>query len=212
MLFIDNSIKKFLNFYLTWERKLKIGVLGCKLIDVNGNTNNSGGGFPWVKNDLKEIYIMIAEKILKKEFPPRDYYDFSKNFFEINYVVGADMFMRKSLFDVNKGFDPNYFMYYEESDLQMKIRKLGYNNYIFTDTSIIHFEGASSILNQESKLSNKKRIIQTISRNYYFKKNDAKNYPLHIIFDFLLSIRRIFNNKYTMRDNWQYFIENLKSY
>lgn len=205
----ENSIKVLYDFYRQNEQALKIGVLGCKLVDENLQTINSGGGFPWVKNDLKEYYYVLAEKCLKKKFAPRDPYDFTASFFEIDYVIGADMFMRKSLYEKVGGFDQAYFMYYEESDMQMAIRRLGYKCYITTQSSIIHLEGGST---NRQKYSPFRRLVNQISRNYYFKKNDRKNYPLYVVSDLALNLTRIFNRNYTFKENLNFIIKNIKSY
>lgn len=208
-LLIENSVFKLHNFFVRKETELSLAVLGCKLINVEGTVMNSGGGFPRVKNDINEYYYLIAEKLFFKKIKPRDIYDFNKPFFEIDYVIGADMFMRKSLFlDVN-GFDPKFFMYYEESDLQYHIRKLGFKIYVTTDTQIIHLEGGSTNMVRYSPF---KRLINQVSRNYYFKKNDRKYYPAYIIVDMILNITRIFNRKYTFKDNLNFIINNIKSY
>lgn len=212
MIFIDDSIRKLYDFYIENESKLQLGVLGCKLEDQLGNINNSGGGFPLVNHDIREIYIAVAERFLKRSFAPRDPYDFNRAFFEIDYVIGADMFLRKQLFEQAGGFDDHYFMYYEESDLQMEIRKLGFKNYIFTGTSIIHLEGASSKSEDNGRISNFKRITLAESRNYYFKKNDRNHYTKHIIFDMILNVTRLFNRKYSIRENIEFVKQNIKSY
>ncbi|MEH3113538.1 glycosyltransferase family 2 protein [Pedobacter terrae] len=205
----ENSIKMLYDFYCENEQALKIGVLGCKLVDENLQTINSGGGFPWVKNDLMEYYYLIKEKVTNKKIPARDTYDFNLPFFELDYVIGADMFMRKKHYDAVGGFDHAYFMYYEESDMQMALRKLGYKCYVITKTSIIHLEGGST---DRQKYSPFKRLVNQISRNYYFKKNDKKNYPIYLFTDMVLNLTRIFNRNYTFKENLDFVIKNIKSY
>ncbi|QEK52211.1 glycosyltransferase family 2 protein [Pedobacter aquae] len=208
-LLTENTIKILYDFFTANEHALSLGVLGCKLVDESGQTMNSGGGFPSIVNDLKEYYYLIAEKMLKMKYEERDSYDFTLPFFEIDYVIGADMFMRKHLYKSVGGFDPTYFMYYEESDMQIRIRKLGYKCFITTKTSIIHLEGGST---SRIKFSQFKRVINQVSRNYYFRKNERKNYKLYVVVDMLLNITRIFNKNYTFKENLDFIIKNIKSY
>jgi hypothetical protein len=208
-LLTENSIKILYDFFTANEHALSLGVLGCKLVDESGQTMNSGGGFPSIVNDLKEYYYLIAEKMLKMKYEERDSYDFTLPFFEIDYVIGADMFMRKHLYKSVGGFDPTYFMYYEESDMQIRIRKLGYKCFITTKTSIIHLEGGST---SRIKFSQFKRVINQVSRNYYFRKNERKNYKLYVVVDMLLNTTRIFNKNYTFKENLDFIIKNIKSY
>ena len=59
-------------------------------------------------------------------------------------VIGADMFILKSLFHALGGFDENIFLYEEELELQYRMRLEGYVNFILNDIGIIHLEGKSS--------------------------------------------------------------------
>lgn len=211
MIFTENSVRKMHDFFIKNEIELSLGVLGCKLLDVDRNINNSGGGFPWVKNDLLELYDVVRLRFLKIKKPGRDHYNFNKEYFKIDYVIGADMFLRRNLFFKAGCFDKNYFMYYEEADLQMQITKLGYKNYVMTGTCIVHLEGASSKL-VNNKASNFKRLSVSTSRNYYFKKNDSSNYKYHIMIDSLLNLTRLFHSDYTFKENWEFVSKNFKSY
>jgi GT2 family glycosyltransferase len=208
-LLMENSIAILHDFFTKKEKELYLGVIGCKLVDEQMQIANSGGGFPLVINDLKEYYYVLVEKLFNHTFPPRDSYNFDAPFLEIDYVIGADMFLRKSVYDEVGGFDEKYFMYYEESDMQIAIRKLGLKCYINTRTKILHLEGGST---NRRKFSSFKRIILQRSRNYYFKKNDNKHYNLYLIIDMLLNLTRLFNRRYSFRENLRFVVENLRSY
>ena len=62
-----------------------------------------------------------------------------------NVLVGAFMFMKRDVYNEVGGFDEDYFMYGEDIDLSYKVLKSGYNNYYFSDTTIIHFKGESTL-------------------------------------------------------------------
>ncbi len=66
-----------------------IGVLGCWLLDREGLPNNAFGFFPNVKNEMK--YLL-------GKYPRPDSNMISKEK-DVDYITGADMFMRKTLFD-----------------------------------------------------------------------------------------------------------------
>lgn len=209
---IDDAISKLYNFFVSNEETLKIGGLGCRLIDEHDNTMNSGGGFPRVKYDFKEYYFQILSRVFKLKFKGSDEYDFTLPFFEINYVIGADLMMKREVFNKLGGFDDNFFMYYEEADLQYRLRKqLKLKCYIYTEAKIIHLEGGSSDKNLQ-KVSNRKRIMIQESRNYYYRKNDTLYYPLYIVSDMLFNIKNFFSRKYTFKENIEYVSKNIKSY
>jgi hypothetical protein len=53
--------------------------------------------------------------------------------------------MSKQVATATNGFDPVFFMYGEDIDLSYRIQQLGFKNYYFAGSSIIHFKGESAI-------------------------------------------------------------------
>ncbi|AKK71679.1 hypothetical protein OK18_02620 [Chryseobacterium gallinarum] len=207
--FVENSLFKILDFFNKNENDLNIGVLGCLMIDENNEVNGFGSTFPSVASFNREIIksIPIVGKFIENSTTD---YNLNQEYFEVEYVLGADMFMRKALFDTVSGFDPNYFMYYEESDLQLIISRSQYKNYIFTGTKIIHLEGGS--FTEKKKISNFKRIIVHTSRVYYAKKNFPKDYYKFKILDISKLLLSIFNYKYRFTENLKYITDIIKKY
>lgn len=206
---IENSIKMLHDFFVDHEQNMKIGVLGCKLIAEDGSINSFGHVFPTVKNNLGGLWESFEKKV-NKRWKDREWFDLKQPYFEIDQVVGADMFLKKSLFENVGRFDPQFFMYYEETDLQKRIKDLGYKNYITTGTSIIHLEGGSSESGYVT--SNFSRTVSSVSRNYYFKKHDKKHYLLHVFIESILNLRRLFSRNYSLKENWAFVKANFKSY
>ena len=208
---IENSIKKMLDFFCQNEEGLKIGVLGCLLIDEKYEINGYGDEFPSCKKEIKNYLslIPIINFFVKKE--KRKPTEFKNDYFEINYVIGADMLMRKKNFLNLNGFDEDFFMYYEESDLQKRMSNLlGVRNFIYTKTRIIHLEDASG--KNIKRYTNKKRIIVHKSKNLYLKKNDFENFKLYKIYDNLFLWLSKFNKKYTKQEYFEYFTEIKKTH
>ena len=208
---IENSIKKMLDFFCQNEEGLKIGVLGCLLIDEKYEINGYGDEFPSCKKEIKNYLslIPIINFFVKKE--KRKPTEFKNDYFEINYVIGADMLMRKKNFLKLNGFDEDFFMYYEESDLQKRMSNLlGVRNFIYTKTRIIHLEDASG--KNIKRYTNKKRIIVHKSKNLYLKKNDFENFKLYKIYDNLFLWLSKFNKKYTKQEYFEYFTEIKKTH
>ena len=47
----------------------------------------------------------------------------------VDFISGADLFIRKATFERLNGFDPEFFMYYEEVDLQKRMDLLRIKTY-----------------------------------------------------------------------------------
>jgi len=204
-LLLSNSIEGLFKFHHKFEKILNIGVLGCTLKDANGDSNYSGGKFP---TPFSVLFDMIRHYMgIKKDKSNRIVSVNEEAFIEVEMVTGADLFLKKSLFNSAGKFDENFFMYYEESDLQKRIKKLGFKNYLLKEFNIIHLDGVSF----KKVVKNRQRIITQKSKNLYFKKN-FKNYPIYVFFDFLMNFVRIFNRKYSLIENFHFITENIKSY
>ena len=54
------------------------------------------------------------------------------------------MFLRKEAIEKTGFLDETFFMYGEDIDLSYRISQEGYNNYYFSETSIIHYKGEST--------------------------------------------------------------------
>ena len=197
-LFKENSLNKLYAFFTQNEKELNIGSLGCTLIDNEGKFNGDGALIPTCKSEierLKSIIPIIKYFAEKVEEPKRIY---NNEFYEIGYVIGADLMMKKELFQKLNGFDPSYFMYYEESDLQSRMKNLGYKAYIYTGTEIIHLEDGSG--KQIKKYNNRKRIIAHTSKNIFLRKNDAANFSKYKFWDKVYLFLSSFSRNYTREE------------
>jgi len=208
-LLIENSVKILSDFHELNKLSMNIGVIGTKLTDEHGNIGNSGGKFPTVIREIKEYAFIVLAKIFRRKTHCTDSYDFDQPIIPIEYVSGANMFINRDLFLEVGGFDPAYFMYYEESDLQYRLTRNGYRNYLITTTSIIHLEGASTVRKGKNLI---KRWIYQKSRNHFFKKNDKSFYPIYVLFDMLVNVTRLFNPAYSFRENISFIRKNISSY
>jgi GT2 family glycosyltransferase len=91
-------------------------------------------------------------------------FNHTKNPLEVAYITGADMMIRKKIFDEVGGFDREFFMYYEESELSCRLHQLKYKIVSMPDAHIIHLVGKSI----SSDLDRAKRILAA-RRLFLFK-------------------------------------------
>lgn len=207
---IDNSVKILFDFYNENEKQLNLGAIGALLVDENNTINGYGSDFPTCKEAIKRnlaqlpLFSNLLSKIEIKTYPIEDPY------FEIDYIIGADLYISKTLFNSLNGFSKDFFMYYEESDLQKRIANLGLKRYVITSTKIIHLEDGSG--KAIKRYSNRKRIIVHKSRNIYLKKNDKENFFNHAIIDCFILHLNFLNFKYSFSENYNYIKEIVKTY
>lgn len=105
-----------------------IGVLAPRLYYPNGVIQESARGFP---NPLAQLGRGLKlEKYLKSfRFYKKFIIDVNAITDDVNvdWVIGAFMLLRKEVLVSVNYFDSSYFMYYEDADLCLKLKKLGFN-------------------------------------------------------------------------------------
>ncbi|MTH77951.1 glycosyltransferase family 2 protein [Paracoccus aestuariivivens] len=62
----------------------------------------------------------------------------------VDWVAGAAVMFRMSILRAEKGFDPDFFLYYEEVELMHRIRRAGYQIHYVPRARVQHAEGAST--------------------------------------------------------------------
>ncbi len=139
---LDSFIKKTKNF----------GVIGFNLV----NKKRTHEKFSFGKKG--GLFQILKNKLWKKDKLPLKP-------FLIDWVSGAAMAVRKSVFEKVGGFDEKFFMYFEDQDLCFRIKLLGYPIYFLPDAKIIHLGGKA----WKSSKVQKKYYYQ--SQDYFFKKH-----------------------------------------
>lgn len=128
----------------------------------------------------------FLEKINPKKYPKRklEY----TNPVQVNYVQGSFMLVRTDDFNTVGGFDTNIFLYYEETDLCIRLAKIGKSCYLIPEAKYIHYHGASTPQNITIKTELKISLLYIIRKHYgffsfYFLLNYLRiNYVFSTIF------------------------------
>ena len=158
---LNNAVKIFRDELEKMPKN--VACLGTILKASDGiSDNNSFSEFPSLKTTakfLKELYFRQNNYSIQKRNTP----------FEVDYIIGADLFIRRSVIEKLGLFDPNFFMYYEESEMQYRYHNMGYKSIIIDQPHIIHLEGASSNV-RGRKLTGKKAVMYYYSMLIYMGK------------------------------------------
>ena len=129
------------------ENQPNFGIAGPRLIDGRGHflpESKRGVPTPWVA--LTKIGGLY--KLLPKQHVFNRYY--SQHIGEhqngkADILVGAFMLMERDLYLEVGGFDEDCFMYSDDIDLSYTVLKKGFSNYYFSETSVIHYKGESTV-------------------------------------------------------------------
>jgi len=204
---LNNAILALLNFNEKNSAILNIGISGGILLDENKLETGSFGPLPTKARTLKSILGLLPRF---DKMNATEHLHFQTNgYLKVGYITGADLFISNSIFKNIGGFDPNIFMYFEETDLQLRLKNANYCNCVISGTQIIHLEGAS--LNQMNA-NNRKRLIYTKSMFYYFKKHSKLiNFLIFKILFLTIRLTAIFYFKYTWKEKKEYILQIIKS-
>lgn len=97
---------------------------------------------------------------------------------KIAWVIGACMIIRREVFAAVSGFDENYFLYAEETDLCLRIRQQGYTIEYFADVAVNHIGGASEKTNPTAAVWRRKQNgMHIFYRKHY--PQDVKRLVTH---------------------------------
>ena len=79
------------------------------------------------------------------EYPAQRHvrHDFSKLPGRIAWIIGASMIVRRGLYQQLGGFDPDFFLYSEETDFCLRLRKAGHEIGQILNVTVEHIGGAS---------------------------------------------------------------------
>lgn len=139
----EDCFEKCLSFF---SKNHDAGALGVHMIDGNGNFHKeSKRGFP--APDVSFYKMMGLSNLFPNSKLFAAYYAGhlpQNKTASVDVLSGAFMMISKKIMDRVKGFDEDYFMYAEDIDLSYRVKKTGFKNYYFAETSIIHFKGEST--------------------------------------------------------------------
>ncbi len=141
----------------------QVGIIGPKLLNPDGSLQISVSPALGIKGEyqarrLHRDYKNISQQsLIEQKF---------QEIQEVDIVVGAAFFIRSSLFYELGGFDENFFMYFEESDLCQRVQYQGYKIIYTPHVSLIHLKGYSI-----QKAANIMSIQYRRSQIYYYQKH-----------------------------------------
>ena len=117
-----------------------VGIVGPQLVNPDGSRQNSIHNFPMLATEL--LPKGIFQFFLRRRFPSRRWTG-SKPV-DVEAVVGAALFVRRSVVRRVGALCEDYFFFLEETDWCWRVRKAGWRVVLLPSVEVIHLSGASS--------------------------------------------------------------------
>jgi GT2 family glycosyltransferase len=190
---LDHNFKEMIRFL---EENPEVGILGCKILDEKRKEQRTAYPQRTVLREILDIVpYMRLEKILPVNWTDRFYDKLIKENedpFEVFWVTGACLLVRKRVLDEIGLFDEDLFLFSEDVDLAWRAKRKGWQVKFFPQTRIIHVLGGSSLEDLESIYL---RILHSYKRRPYFgQKYYSKlgNFIIRIVMLIDLLIRSVY--------------------
>lgn len=166
---IEECIKKCVSYLNSNE---SVGALGCKVVLPNGKLDKAcKRGYPTPEASL--YYMLRMDKLFPKvkRFGRYNLTYLNENETnEVDSLVGAFMMIRRESITEVGLLDEEFFMYGEDIDWCMRIKKAGWKIIYHPEVKIIHFKGASSKKKRYKTLYEFHRAMYIFYRKHYMKE------------------------------------------
>lgn len=166
-LLYPDSLTMPINFMRRIENS-NIGICGVKLIGVNGYTTISAARFPSLRVITGRIFRLT--KFFPKLFPSHQLtsIELMKSGI-VDQIIGAFFLIRRNVYVSCGGFDERFFVYFEEVDLSLRARQLGYFSYYLSEATAFHADGGCT-----NGIKSTRLFYSLCSRIKYAQKHYSK--------------------------------------
>ncbi len=141
---VGNALEKMV-LYL--DNHPEVAIVTGRLVYPDFTDQGVARMFPTPMNGLFGRMSLLTRLFPHNRFSRR--YLTSRSFtsnepFEVDWVSGACLMVRKDILDDVGFLDEGFFMYWEDADLCYRIKQLGWKVYCVPEAMVIHYEGKSS--------------------------------------------------------------------
>jgi len=120
-----------------------------QLLNADGSVQASARGNPTAWTGLFGRNTLLTKLfpsagVARRNLPARDLVESGVESAAVDWVMGAAMLVRREMFDAVGGFDPGYFLYWEDADLCRRLWARGWSTRYVPRARVTHDGGASA--------------------------------------------------------------------
>ncbi|MBI5401963.1 MAG: glycosyltransferase family 2 protein [Ignavibacteriae bacterium] len=133
----------FSKLYDFMENNVDVGVCSGVLLNSDNEATYTYNYFPGLKWEFFEAIGRGSSRKIEKLLKHPGIKSMSNEPIYPDWVVGAFMFVRSNVYKMISGFNETFFLYYEDVDLQKRIKDKGYKIVVLPNIQIWHSERSS---------------------------------------------------------------------
>jgi GT2 family glycosyltransferase len=131
------------------DRHPECAIIGPGILNDDGSVQGSARGDPTLLTGLFGrttglTRLFPGSRVARRNIVSADLVPASDRSIEVDWVSGACMLLRRDAFDDAGGFDPAYFLYWEDADLCRRLRQRGRTIRYYPGVRVRHTVGVSS--------------------------------------------------------------------
>ena len=116
----------------------RVGIMGCRLLTLEGNLQPSCADFPFVHKLLWDHFLrfgIFSNRVREKRLIRYWKHDKLRG---VDWILGAFMLTRADLLKELGGFDEDFFLYGEDMELCYRIKQKGWHVVYLPSAEVIH--------------------------------------------------------------------------
>jgi GT2 family glycosyltransferase len=158
------------------EANPTVGVAGSRLEDPDTTVQISAFRFPSVLNEFDgALRLGVVSKLLRPfSLTP----DARTEAHATDWVAGASMMVRREVFEKVGLLDEGYFLYYDEVDFCIRVRRAGWSVWYVPQSRVVHLVGQATGISDLRKKAKRRPGYWFESRRRYFLKH---YHPLRVL-------------------------------
>lgn len=158
------------------DRNPAVGVAGGMLEESDGSPWPFAFRFPSVLSELERgMRLSVVTRLLARW---RVVHEMDARDAEVDWVCGANMMVRRQVFDSVGLMDEKYFLYFEETDFCLQAKRAGWASWYVPSCRVMHIAGQSTGLTGEHVALRRMPTYWFDSRRRYFLKNHNRAYAI----------------------------------
>jgi GT2 family glycosyltransferase len=209
------------------------GIVGCKIFNAEGAIERSTHSFPSL---LKEFVhanefvkaLMSYDSFLGSLFRKKSsmkafdsYWDHDSKR-EVDHVTGACMMLKREAIEKAGLLDEAFFLYNEEVEWSLRIKKAGFKSVFLPDSNIIHLFGHSTGQKVQKQKVNRLLVERYRGMLYFFGKHYGflkqtllraivlEGFALRLLFNYIKTLRPSLKNRTSVLEENKYYKQIIK--